>query len=79
MQIRLTTDCDGTPCDGKLSCTVWNGGKGRDNIKALPIVIVWGKTSQKVPNNVSQYQGSINSSQPSHLETLKCFAFTIKL
>jgi hypothetical protein len=27
-------------CDGKLSCTVWNGGKGGDNIKALPIGII---------------------------------------
>lgn len=31
---------DRTPYEGKLSCTVWNGGKSRDNIKALPIVIV---------------------------------------
>lgn len=30
---------DGTPCDGKLSCTVWGGGKGGDNIKASPIAI----------------------------------------
>ena len=30
---------DGKPCDGKLSCTVWDGGKGGDNTKTLPIVI----------------------------------------
>jgi len=28
---------DGTPCDGKLSCTVWRKGKSYDNIKGLPI------------------------------------------
>ena len=40
MQIRINTNCDGTPCEGKLSCTVWDGGKGGDNIKVLPIVII---------------------------------------
>lgn len=30
---------DGKPDDGKLSCPVWGGGKGGDNIKALPIAI----------------------------------------
>jgi len=40
VQIRINTICDGTPCEGKLSCTVWDGGKGGDNIKVLPIVIV---------------------------------------
>ena len=30
---------DGTPCAVKAARTVWNGGKGRDCIKALPIVI----------------------------------------
>lgn len=30
---------DGTPCAGKPACTVWSGGKLRDNIKELPIVI----------------------------------------
>lgn len=29
---------DGKPCDGKLSCTVWGGGKLGDDIKELPIV-----------------------------------------
>ena len=29
---------DGKPCDGKLSRTVWGGGKLGDNIKRLPIV-----------------------------------------
>ncbi len=31
---------DGTPYDGKLSRTVWDGGKLGDYIKELPIVIV---------------------------------------
>jgi len=30
---------DGTPCAGKLACTVWSGGKVSDNIKGLPITI----------------------------------------
>ena len=30
---------DGTPCARKLACTVWSGGKPRDNIKGLPITI----------------------------------------
>lgn len=30
---------DGTPYDGKLSCTVWVGGKFGDDIKELPIDI----------------------------------------
>lgn len=30
---------DGTPYDGKLSRTVWSGGKLGDNIKELPITI----------------------------------------
>ena len=30
---------DGTPCAGKLACTVWSGGKTGDNIKGLPITI----------------------------------------
>ena len=29
---------DGKPCDGKLSRTVWGGGKLGDYIKELPIV-----------------------------------------
>lgn len=24
----------------KVACTVWSGGKGRDNIKSLPITII---------------------------------------
>lgn len=28
---------EGKPCDGKLSCTVWGGGKPGDAIKGLPI------------------------------------------
>ena len=30
---------DGKPCDGKLSRTVWSGGKLGDYIKELPIAI----------------------------------------
>lgn len=30
---------DGTPCEGKLSRTVWSGGKAEDDIKGLPIAI----------------------------------------
>ena len=30
---------DGTPCEVKVSRTVWSGGKGGDNIKAIPITI----------------------------------------
>jgi len=36
MRMKIT---DGTPCAVKIACTVWNGGKGRDNFKALPIII----------------------------------------
>ena len=32
---------DGTPCAGKLACTVWSGGKPGDNFKWLPIAIIW--------------------------------------
>ena len=31
---------DGTPYDGKLSRTVWSGGKSGDYIKRLPIAII---------------------------------------
>ncbi|PKM52476.1 MAG: hypothetical protein CVV02_01615 [Firmicutes bacterium HGW-Firmicutes-7] len=30
---------DGTPCEVKVSCTVWVGGKSGDDIKGLPIDI----------------------------------------
>ena len=30
---------DGTPDAVKVACPVWSGGKGGDNIKALPITI----------------------------------------
>jgi len=30
---------DGTPYAMKVACAVWNGGKIRDSIKDLPIVI----------------------------------------
>ena len=38
---------DGTPCEVKVSRTVWSGGKGSDNIKALPITIGGEGDSQK--------------------------------
>lgn len=28
---------EGKPCDGKLSCMVWGGGKPGERIKGLPI------------------------------------------
>lgn len=34
-----TTEFDGTPCAVKAARTVWIGGKGGDDIKALPIDI----------------------------------------
>ena len=36
---RSNIKIDGTPCEGKLSCTVWTGGKAGDDIKGLPIGI----------------------------------------
>lgn len=41
---------DGTPYEVKISCTVWSGGKGRDNFKSLPIAIKWriNKQMQKI-------------------------------
>ena len=30
---------DGTPDAVKIACPVWNGGKGGDNFKTLPIII----------------------------------------
>ena len=36
--MRMKTN-DGTPDAVKIACPVWNGGKGRDNFKTLPIII----------------------------------------
>ena len=36
---RLKSYIEGTPCAVKVACTVWSGGKFRDNIKELPITI----------------------------------------
>lgn len=33
---------DGTPCAVKVACTVWSGGKARDDIRGLPITIELG-------------------------------------
>ena len=40
---------DGTPYEGKLSRTVWSGGKFGDNLKELPITIQ--KNMDSVGNN----------------------------
>lgn len=37
---RKVSYFDGTPYARKLARTVWSGGKGRDNIKTLPIAII---------------------------------------
>ena len=36
--MRMKTN-DGTPDAVKIACPVWNGGKGGDNFKTLPIAI----------------------------------------
>ena len=36
---RVIKSLGGTPYEGKLSRTVWTGGKRGDNVKALPISI----------------------------------------
>ena len=36
--MRMKTN-DGTPDAVKIACPVWNGGKGGDNFKTLPIII----------------------------------------
>lgn len=36
--MRMKTT-DGTPDAVKIACPVWNGGKGGDNFKTLPIII----------------------------------------
>ncbi len=33
------TNNDGKPCEVKVSCTVWSGGKSGDDFKGLPIAI----------------------------------------
>ncbi len=37
--MRMKTN-DGTPDAVKIACPVWNGGKGGDNFKTLPIIII---------------------------------------
>lgn len=37
---RKVSYFDGTSYARKLARTVWSGGKGRDNIKTLPIAIL---------------------------------------
>ena len=37
--MRMKTT-DGTPDAVKIACPVWNGGKGGDKVKTLPIIIV---------------------------------------
>ena len=42
--MRMKTN-DGTPDAVKIACPVWNGGKGGDNFKTLPIIISRGVIS----------------------------------
>ena len=44
---RKVSYFDGTPYARKLARTVWSGGKGRDNIKTLPIAIVSSYKNEK--------------------------------
>ena len=37
---KLVSYIDGTPCEVKVSRTVWRRGKDGDNIKVLPIPII---------------------------------------
>lgn len=37
---RKVSYFDGTPGAMKVACPVWSGGKGGDNLKALPIAIL---------------------------------------
>ena len=55
------TEFDGTPCAVKAARTVWIGGKGRDDIKALPIDI-----RREVPGHEAlnvQLNGSIEEAE----------------
>lgn len=49
---------DGTPDAVKVACPVWSGGKGGDNLKALPITIsrknVFGKPFSVCVDGVSE-------------------------
>lgn len=38
---RVVSWFDGTPGAMKVACPVWSGGKGGDNLKALPIAIIF--------------------------------------
>ena len=42
--MRMKTN-DGTPDAVKIACPVWNGGKGGDDFKTLPIIISGGTIS----------------------------------
>lgn len=44
---RKVSYFDGTPYARKLARTVWSGGKGRDNIKTLPIAIILAYKNEK--------------------------------
>lgn len=48
---RKVSYFDGTPYARKLARTVWSGGKGRDNIKTLPIAIVFIYKNAKCSRN----------------------------
>ena len=48
---RKVSYFDGTPYARKLARTVWSGGKGRDNIKTLPIAILSLYKNEKCSRN----------------------------
>ena len=66
----MITD-DGTPCDGKLSRTVWSGGKARGgNTRGLPIAIRADSKPGKADGN-DPFQGDFGLSGPSGAEPVK--------
>ena len=42
MRCKQLNFIDGTPCAMKVARTVWSRGKDGDNLKVLPIAIVYG-------------------------------------
>ena len=61
---------DGKPDDGKLSCPVWGGGKGGDNIKALPIAIASKRRTDRflLRRNMEAFQKMGRNSDRHHAE-----------
>ena len=50
---RKVSYFDGTPYARKLARTVWSGGKGRDNIKTLPIAIIFIYQDEQCGRNIN--------------------------